>query len=89
MLPDRAVGEQLVPFCENLAEWRKIKGIENFEPSRELPGEEEQNNADHTEPIGEQLASTLPPAIRRQRLGLIDGNQIDRVLLLFRRKQLL
>jgi len=38
-----------------------------------------QHNANNAEPVGNQLARALPGAMRRQRIRLIDGDEIDSV----------
>jgi hypothetical protein len=41
MLPDRAVGEELVAFDKDRAEGRKIKRIDDLEAGKKLPREKE------------------------------------------------
>ena len=89
MLPDRTVGEKLVALGEDLTEWREIKRIENLETSRKFPRSEKRDDADDTEPIENQLAGALPPAIGCQGIRLIDGYGVERVLFLFGRNWLL
>ena len=89
MLPDRTVGEKLVALGEDLAEWREVKRIENLETGRKFPRSEKRYDADDTEPIENQLAGALPPAIGCQGIRLIDGYGVERVLFLFGRSRLL
>jgi len=70
---------------DNFAEGGKIEGIENFEAGRKLPCDKEGNNADDTEPVGNQFARSLPQPVRRQRIRLVDRNEIDSILFLLRR----
>jgi hypothetical protein len=51
MLPDGAVGEQLVSFSEDFAERREIKGIDDFEAGAELPRPKECNDTEDAQPI--------------------------------------
>jgi hypothetical protein len=51
MLPDGAVGEQLVSFSKDFAERREIKGIDDFEAGAELPRPKECNDTEDTQPI--------------------------------------
>jgi hypothetical protein len=79
VLPNRAAGKKVIAFFENFAEGRKIKRIKDFQPGGELPGKKKEQNADEAEPVGNQLTRTLPGAVRRQRVRLIDGDEIDGV----------
>ena len=86
VLPDGAVGEKLVAFDNNFAERRKIKGIENFEAGRTPPKPRKNATIPMTPSQSEtSFAATLPPAIGRQRIRLVDRNEIDGILFLFRR----
>jgi hypothetical protein len=83
MLPYGSVGEELVAFREDLAEGREIERIENFKTGSELPGGEEGNDANNTQPVGERCARALPEPIRRKRVGSVNRNEIGSVLFLF------
>jgi hypothetical protein len=85
VLPDGAVGKKLVAFGDNLAEGREVEGVENFEAGRQLPCDKEGNNTDDTEPVGGPFARSLPQTVRRQRIRLVDRNEIDSILFLLRR----
>jgi hypothetical protein len=85
VLPNGAVGEKFVAFKDNFAEGRKIEGIENFEAGRHLPTKKKRNDTDNAEPVGNQFARSLPQPVRRQRIRLVDRNEIDSILLLLRR----
>ena len=74
MLPDGAVGEELVAFGDDLAERRKVKWIDDLKAGREFPGEEKGDDADDAEPVGEQLAGALPQPIGGQRIRFVDGD---------------
>src|SRR5262245_34136947 len=89
MLPDGAVGEQLVTFGDDFAERRKVEGIDDLKASGELPAEKESDDANDAEPIGKRRAAALPSPVGGQRIGLVDGNQLEGFLFLFGRGALL
>jgi hypothetical protein len=74
MLQDGAVGEQFVAFGDDLTEGRKIERIDDLQPGRDLPAEEKADDADDAEPIGKNLAGTLPQPVGGQRIRFVDGD---------------
>jgi hypothetical protein len=52
VLPDGAVGEELIALSEDFTEGRKIKRIDDFEAGTEFPRAEESDDTDDAEPIG-------------------------------------
>jgi len=89
MLPDGAVGEQFVALGNDLAEWRKVKWIDDLKAGREFPAEEKRDDADDAEPVRENLAGTLPQPVGGQRIRFVDGDEIERIWFWLRRGALL
>jgi hypothetical protein len=86
VLPDGAIDEELVPLREDFTEWRKVERIENLDLGQNLPGEKKGNDADDTEPVRKDLTRALPPTIGGQRVRFVNGDEIEGILFILRRK---
>jgi len=63
MLPDGAVGEELVAFGNNIAQGRKVKWIDDLKTGGQFPAEKKRGDADDAEPVGDNLAAALPQPV--------------------------
>ena len=89
MLPNGAGGEHLVAFDENLADGRKVEGIDDLQPGAELPAEKKNRHADNAEPLADEFTAALPEPVSGQWIGLVDRYEVDGFLFLFSRAGLL
>ena len=76
MLPDRALGEKLIAFCENLTEGREVKRIDDLGASGDLPGTKKRENSEDSQPVRYEATKTPPPAAGSYRMFFVNGDEI-------------
>jgi hypothetical protein len=78
MFPDRAVGEELDAFGDDLTERGKVKRVENLGAGRDFPAEKKTDNPNNAQPVKEDLLDAPDPLGRSGRLPAVERNKMQR-----------